>query len=384
LAAGFGLLVLSGTFWAGGPPGGDKALKGDKHLEETLVKIINRGADLYNNRRDAAGCAGVYEGGLLALKGHLKKHPGLQKEVEDALKQAETTTDPGGRAFALNKVLHNILKEVRGETTPTKDTGKDKGTKDTGKDKGTKDTGKDTGKDKGTKDTGKDTGKDKGTKDTGKDTGKDKGTKDAGKDKGTKDAGKDTGKDKGTKDTGKDKGTKENGKQTLWERLGGEKTVTMVIKDFMHTSLADPALDFTRGGTYKPNEKEVLKELVEFTSQHTGGPLKYNGPDMKEVHKDMHITNKQFDLSVEHLKKALEKNGAPAAASKELLDLVQTTRKDIVDPKAKDTDKKQTNGKDGKGTSRLDQIPAADRVSRLERPALRWSPRPEAIVRMSA
>jgi truncated hemoglobin YjbI len=366
LAAGFGLLVLSGTFWAGGPPGGDKALKGDKHLEETLVKIINRGADLYNNRRDAAGCAGVYEGGLLALKGHLKKHPGLQKEVEEALKQAENTPDAGSRAFALNKVLHNILKEVRGETTPTKDTGKDKGTKDTGKDKGTKDTGKD----KGTKDTGKDTGKDKGTKDTGKDTGKDKGTKD-------------TGKDKGTKDTGKDKGTKDNGKQTLWDRLGGEKTVTQVIKDFMKTSLADPQLDFTRGGTYKPKEKEVLKELVEFTSQHTGGPLKYNGPDMKVVHEGMHITNKQFDLSVEHLKKALEKNGAPPDASKELLDRVKSTRKDIVDPTAKDTDKKQTNGKDGKG-ARLDRIPAADRVSRLERPALRWSPRPEAIVRMSA
>jgi hypothetical protein len=89
--------------------------------EATLVKVINRGADLDNSRRDAAGCAGLYEGALIALQGHLKKYPpGLQKEAEEALKQAETTPDPGTLAFALNKVLHKIRKEVRGETAPTK------------------------------------------------------------------------------------------------------------------------------------------------------------------------------------------------------------------------------------------------------------------------
>jgi truncated hemoglobin YjbI len=128
----------------------------------------------------------------------------------------------------------------------------------------------------------------------------------------------------------------------LWERLGGEDNVIKVVDDFVALTAKDPKVDFTRGGKYKLTEDGVTKlkkQLVAFVSQATGGPITYTGKSMKEVHKGMGITDAEFDATAADLKKALEMNGAKTADIKELLDKVETTRKDIVEPK------KSTDGK---------------------------------------
>jgi hypothetical protein len=47
----------------------------------------------------------------------------------------------------------------------------------------------------------------------------------------------------------------------------------------------------------------------------------------------MGITDKEFDASVADLKKALELNSVKEAEAKELVEIVGTTRKDIVEEK---------------------------------------------------
>jgi truncated hemoglobin YjbI len=129
---------------------------------------------------------------------------------------------------------------------------------------------------------------------------------------------------------------------TLWERLGGEDKVLKVIDDFTALATKNPKVNFDRGGKYKLTEDAIAKfkgQMVAFVSQATGGPFKYTGKSMKEVHKGMGITDAEFDASVADLRKALEMNGAKPADIKELLDKVETTRKDIVEPK-KSTDEK--------------------------------------------
>ncbi len=82
----------------------------------------------------------------------------------------------------------------------------------------------------------------------------------------------------------------------LWDRLGGEEAVKAVVHEFVVKAAADPKVDFTRGGKYKLDDATVAnleKLLVQFLSATTGGPLKYTGRDMKEVHKDMGITEAQ-------------------------------------------------------------------------------------------
>jgi hypothetical protein len=87
----------------------------------------------------------------------------------------------------------------------------------------------------------------------------------------------------------------------------------------------------------------MKRELVEQVSQATGGPLKYKGPDMKEVHRNMGITDAQFDAVAADLKKALDKNKVAESDAKIILGAFGTYRKDIVQPKK--TDEKKQDGK---------------------------------------
>jgi hemoglobin len=119
---------------------------------------------------------------------------------------------------------------------------------------------------------------------------------------------------------------------TLWERLGGEANVKKVIDDFVAAAATDPKVDFFRGGKYKDVDVPTLKrQLVEFVSLAAGGPLKYTGRSMKEIHKGMAITDAQFDALAGHLVKALKDHGAKQADIDELVKIVGSTRKDIVE-----------------------------------------------------
>ncbi len=128
------------------------------------------------------------------------------------------------------------------------------------------------------------------------------------------------------------------GSETLWDRLGGEANVAKVVDDFVNTAAKDPKVNFFRDPTYKPSKEQVAElktKLVEFVSSATGGPLKYKGKDMKEAHKGLKppITDAEFDATMADLKAALEKNGAKPEDAKALLDIVEGTRKDIVEDK---------------------------------------------------
>jgi hemoglobin len=128
-------------------------------------------------------------------------------------------------------------------------------------------------------------------------------------------------------------------KKTLWDRLGGEAGVTRIVDDFFNAAVNDPKVDFSRHGKYKPEAAEIVRmkrEMVEQVSQATGGPLKYNGPDMKKVHKDMGITDAQFDATAGHIKKALEKNKVADPDVATVMAAVNSYRKEIVAPKKKE------------------------------------------------
>jgi hemoglobin len=131
--------------------------------------------------------------------------------------------------------------------------------------------------------------------------------------------------------------------KTLWERLGGEKGVSKLVDDFVNLAAPDPKVDFTRGGKYKPTPAEITKmkrEMVEQVSEATGGPLRYEGKNMKQVHKDMGITDSQYDAIVADLRKALEMNNIAPADVATVLAAVNSYRKDVVAPAKKPEEKK--------------------------------------------
>jgi len=124
---------------------------------------------------------------------------------------------------------------------------------------------------------------------------------------------------------------------SLYDRLGGQPAVTKVVEDFVSIAAVDPKVNFRRkevpGAEWDASPENVahLKQgLVDFLTTETGGPNAYKGKSMKDVHKNMQITEAQFDASVVDLKQALDKNLVPARLQKELLDIVDKTKGDIV------------------------------------------------------
>jgi hemoglobin len=122
-------------------------------------------------------------------------------------------------------------------------------------------------------------------------------------------------------------------KKPLWDRLGGEKAVKVVVHDFVVAAIKDPKINFLRDGKYKLDDKGVAKleqSLVEYMSSVTGGPLKYSGRDMKEAHKGMKITDAEFQALVDLFTQTLLKHKIPSGEVLELGVLVVTTKNDIV------------------------------------------------------
>jgi hemoglobin len=122
----------------------------------------------------------------------------------------------------------------------------------------------------------------------------------------------------------------------LWSRLGGEPAVKAVVHDFVTLAAGDPQVDFTRGGKYQLDAAGVAnleKRLVELISAVSGGPLKYEGQPMKPVHQGMGITNAQFDALARDLSTILQNYNVPRKEADELLAVVASTRKDVVEAK---------------------------------------------------
>ncbi len=128
--------------------------------------------------------------------------------------------------------------------------------------------------------------------------------------------------------------------KSLWTRLGGEPAVKAVIHDFVAKAAGDPKVDFTRGGKYPIDAAGVahLEELlVQLVSAVSGGPLKYTGRDMKSSHAGMGITDAEFTALAVDLIDVLKSYKVPQKEIDELVGIIATTKKDIVEaPKAVD------------------------------------------------
>lgn len=122
-------------------------------------------------------------------------------------------------------------------------------------------------------------------------------------------------------------------KKALWDRLGGEKPVRAVIKDFLATATKDDKLDPTRGGTYTWDAKALENAenvLVNLVREYTGGPAQPTIPNLRAILPGTNITDAEFTMLQTHLYNAMEKNGIGRDERLEVLQLFRTLRAGIV------------------------------------------------------
>ncbi len=120
---------------------------------------------------------------------------------------------------------------------------------------------------------------------------------------------------------------------SLYERLGGLAPISVVVNDFIDVLVPDavlnqnPAIDAARKRVPSPYLKYHVTAMV---CQVTGGPCQYHGRGMKESHAHMNITEGEWDRMVTLFKGVLTKHKVPAKETQELLEIVGSTKADIV------------------------------------------------------
>jgi hemoglobin len=122
--------------------------------------------------------------------------------------------------------------------------------------------------------------------------------------------------------------------KSLYERLGGLEAIKAVIGEFAGRVLADERINKKFA---KSDPQRLTLHLVEQVCMATGGPCKYTGMDMKKTHKNMKVTEGEFNALVEDLVAALDKFSVPAQEKTDLLHLLAPLKDQIVEVKSSDT-----------------------------------------------
>jgi hemoglobin len=116
--------------------------------------------------------------------------------------------------------------------------------------------------------------------------------------------------------------------KSLYDRLGGKSAITAVVEDFVGRVAGDARINQKFAKSDIPRVKVMLVDQI---CEASGGPCKYAGRTMAEAHKDMAVTEGEFDALVEDLVATLTRFKVPDAERKELLTVLAAMKRDIVE-----------------------------------------------------
>jgi len=114
---------------------------------------------------------------------------------------------------------------------------------------------------------------------------------------------------------------------SLYAKLGGEPAITAVVAAFLKNVGADTRINRRFAST---DLTKLQVNLVDQIGEATGGPEKYAGRSMKEVHAGMGITVAEFNALVEDLVQALDQYKVPKDVQQPLLQALGGMQPDIV------------------------------------------------------
>jgi hemoglobin len=131
-----------------------------------------------------------------------------------------------------------------------------------------------------------------------------------------------------TTDTAAGTATTDTTQRTLYERLGGRDAIVMVVDSFVARVAADTRINKKFARSDIPRVKTMIVEQI---CNATGGPCTYRGRSMKEAHRNMGVTDGEFDALVEDLVATLNQFNVAKADQDALLNTLGSMRADIVE-----------------------------------------------------
>jgi hemoglobin len=121
--------------------------------------------------------------------------------------------------------------------------------------------------------------------------------------------------------------------ESLYKRLGGYDAIAAVTDDFIGRLAANKELSRFFVGHSDDSKGKIRNHLIDMVCMATGGPCNYIGRDMKTVHKGMMISENDWNIMAGLFVETLNKFKVPKKEQDELLAIVGTTKKDIVEKK---------------------------------------------------
>lgn len=114
---------------------------------------------------------------------------------------------------------------------------------------------------------------------------------------------------------------------SLYHDLGERAGITQIIDKSMVLFLADDRIKDTFSQSNIPRLKGML---VDFIQKVSGGPDVYKGANMKAAHRELHLTNADFNALVEDLQTGMDESGVSFATQNRLLAILAPMQRDVV------------------------------------------------------
>ena len=120
--------------------------------------------------------------------------------------------------------------------------------------------------------------------------------------------------------------------QTLYQRLGGYDAIAAATDDLLGRLLSDPLLkDYWKGKSQDSLRKD-RQLIVDFLVAAAGGPAFYSGRDMKTSHAGLGITEREWELFMDHTRAMLEHLQVAPREQDEVFDFLTGLKADVVQP----------------------------------------------------
>ena len=124
-----------------------------------------------------------------------------------------------------------------------------------------------------------------------------------------------------------------NAQESLYKRLGGYDAIAAVTDDFIGRLATHKDMSRFFIGASDDSKKKIRQHIVDFLCNGTGGPCLYIGRTMKESHAGLRISENDWNITAGLLVETLNKFKVPSKEQNELLAIVSSLKKDIVEVK---------------------------------------------------
>jgi len=121
--------------------------------------------------------------------------------------------------------------------------------------------------------------------------------------------------------------------RSLYERLGGVYSIAVVVDDFIDRIMSDsrlnanPRVDEAHHRVSPQGFKYYVTEQVCWAA---GGPQTYSGRSMADLHRDLLISNSEWEAFMDDFDQTLTKFDVPERERGELVAIIESTKSDIV------------------------------------------------------